>query len=155
MFSWFVFVYLSPFAENELCSISVSPVIVNYKYITFLTVLKLKGILKILHSQRSKAAVKPGKSALWDLFEVISVDNLPTKSLACLKCLWARELSNATNLISNLIFHLGTTSASLPLIQFSSDQFCLRSSGCLLSPLIPSGFKLTFFFFRSCSSMFE
>lgn len=82
MFCWFVFVYFSPFTENGFCSISVFPVTVNYKYITFLVVLELKGVLQILHSQRSNLAVIPGKSAPPELSEVVSADNLPTKSLA-------------------------------------------------------------------------
>ncbi|KAM6354188.1 uncharacterized protein FN964_007491 [Alca torda] len=50
--------------ENEFCTISVFRVIVNYKYITFLAVLKLKGILEILHFQRSKATVNLEKTSV-------------------------------------------------------------------------------------------
>lgn len=143
MFCWFVFIFLPLLRMDSVPSqCCLSSWTIN---ISFLTVLKLKGILKILHSWRSKATVNLGKSASLDLFEVISVDNLPTKSLACLKCLWASELSNATNLISILIFHLGITSAFLPLIWFSSDQFCLRSSVCFLIPLDPRQFQSHFF----------
>lgn len=110
----------------------------------FLTVLKLKGILKILHSQRWKAAVNLSKSALLELFEVVSADNLPTKSLACLECLWASELSNAANFINILIFHLGLTSASLALIQFFSDQFDSRWERMYSDPTDPKWFQMLY-----------
>lgn len=55
--------------------------------ITFLSLLELKGFLKILHSLRSKAAINLGKSAALKLSEMILADNLPPKSLSCLKCL--------------------------------------------------------------------
>lgn len=52
----------------------------------FLSLLKLKGFLKTLHSE-IKPPVNLAQSAALELSEVTLVDNLPPKSLSCLKCL--------------------------------------------------------------------